>query len=56
MSVDNAAQFPSISDAGYKSLCQFCDEATTRPFTPELSRLVDAALLLIHYYEERRGA
>ena len=49
-------QFPIISEAGYMALCEFCDEATSQPYTLELSRLVDAATVLMLAYEERRTA
>lgn len=50
-----SSKFPSISPAGYKALCQFCDETTILPYSIELERLVDAALVLIHSIDERRN-
>ena len=51
-----ATHFRPTSEAEYKALCKFCDDAIAQPFTSELSILVDAALVRIMAYEERVAA
>ncbi|BBA70628.1 hypothetical protein YM18_2109 [Geobacter sulfurreducens] len=54
--VKNTSQVVTLSQERYQVLSQFCDNAISQAFSPELSQLVDAAIVLMQHFETGRCA